>query len=589
MRAIPGWLRFILWLAYHGSDAVAIYALATLYNRHRDDEGDGGVGGGTLLEVVWAPVLLIHLGGQDGVTAYNIEDNELWSRHLLTAVSQVAVAVYVFCKSWPPGGDKRLLAAAILLFVLGFVKCLAKARAFKRASIYSLVSSSGAAAKEKNDGNMYNSSSALKEYVKHARHIVIRQQQSEADHHQVEVIMEEEEDHEAYSAFLLLMVTDGPTVVWPETVNQYSLAGYFVRNKKHSIMMQIVSLLQCKDFLDQLWLMEPCFSSARITHLVLGYLKDGWKLKIQDAASYRSFNNHSSHWGLNMNRPFDECVLLWHLATDFCFFSTSFPDHTCAFAEPPAAGKCTSAAKNPTSTTTMRPQCSKKSAVCKAVQCRQMSNYMVYLLSVNPEMLLPGSRRHPFKTAYDELKDILRDWEWNPVCWSRCTPCGVKLIKEEEIVMKGVIAAIKQKSSEKRAPTNKAIVTDTAITVTQQRPEEGNFIDQAWALAQSLWTMDETKMWEEIQGVWVEMLCFSASRCRGYLHAKALGKGGELLSYVWLLLFYVGMETFTDKLKREDLLSHEHGNHAGAPLASEVHTHAGASAAPSTSEICMAS
>ncbi|CAL4898619.1 unnamed protein product [Urochloa decumbens] len=539
------------------SDAVAIYALATLYNRHRDDEGDGGVGGGgggTLLEVVWAPVLLIHLGGQDGVTAYNIEDNELWSRHLLTAVSQVAVAVYVFCKSWPPGGDKRLLAAAILLFVLGFVKCLAKAGAFKRASIYSLVSSSGAAAKEKNDGNMYNSSSALKEYVKHARHIVIRQQQSEADHHQVEVIMEEEEDHGELAIYYCKLA---------------SMQGLPRPTLAHGAL-----LLVCQNYTPGSWISERRVEA---------------KLKIQDAASYRSFNNHSSHWGLNMNRPFDECVLLWHLATDFCFFSTSFPDHTCAFAEPPAAGKCTSAAKNPTSTTTMRPQCSKKSAVCKAVQCRQMSNYMVYLLSVNPEMLLPGSRRHPFKTAYDELKDILRDWEWNPVCWSRCTPCGVKLIKEEEIVMKGVIAAIKQKSSEKRAPTNKAIVTDTAITVTQQRPEEGNFIDQAWALAQSLWTVDETKMWEEIQGVWVEMLCFSASRCRGYLHAKALGKGGELLSYVWLLLFYVGMETFTDKLKREDLLSHEHGNHAGAPLASEVHTHAGASAAPSTSEICMAS
>ena len=42
-----------------------------------------------MLEVMWAPILLLHLGGNDGITAYNIEDNELWSRHLLTAVSQV--------------------------------------------------------------------------------------------------------------------------------------------------------------------------------------------------------------------------------------------------------------------------------------------------------------------------------------------------------------------------------------------------------------------------------------------------------------------------------------------------------------------
>ena len=39
-----------------------------------------------------------------------------------------------------------------------------------------------------------------------------------------------------------------------------------------------------------------------------------------------------------------------------------------------------------------------------------------------------------------------------------------------------------------------------------------------------------------IQRVWVEMLSLSASRRRGYLHAKASANGGEFLSYVWLLL-----------------------------------------------------
>jgi hypothetical protein len=46
-------------------------------------------GGKSKLEVMWAPILLLHLGGHDGITAYNIEDNELWSRHFVTAVSQV--------------------------------------------------------------------------------------------------------------------------------------------------------------------------------------------------------------------------------------------------------------------------------------------------------------------------------------------------------------------------------------------------------------------------------------------------------------------------------------------------------------------
>jgi hypothetical protein len=51
------------------------------------------------IEVVWAPLLLMHLGGQDCITAYNIEDNELWMRHVLTAVSQITVAIFSNCMS----------------------------------------------------------------------------------------------------------------------------------------------------------------------------------------------------------------------------------------------------------------------------------------------------------------------------------------------------------------------------------------------------------------------------------------------------------------------------------------------------------
>ena len=130
---------------------------------------------------------------------------------------------------------------------------------------------------------------------------------------------------------------------------------------------------------------------------------------------------------------------------------------------------------------------------------------------------------------------------------------------------------------------------------------EENFIDDAWDLAQGLFKLrddfGDEKMWKAIQGVWVEMLCFSASRCRGYLHAKALGSGGEFLSYVWLLLFYMGMETFTERLQREELPPASDARNGTASSTSEIHTRARAapstsqvhhtSASPSTDEICI--
>ncbi|RLM55136.1 hypothetical protein C2845_PM10G00820 [Panicum miliaceum] len=134
---IPRWFRTFIWLAYIGSDALAIYALATLFNRHASSSTSscGNGGWSRALEVLWAPVLLIHLGGQEEITAYNIEDNELWTRHTVTLVSQVAVAVYAFCKSWPSSGDRRLLASAILLFVVGILSFSEKPWALRRASI----------------------------------------------------------------------------------------------------------------------------------------------------------------------------------------------------------------------------------------------------------------------------------------------------------------------------------------------------------------------------------------------------------------------------------------------------------------------
>jgi uncharacterized membrane protein len=46
------------------------------------------------------------------------------------------------------------------------------------------------------------------------------------------------------------------------------------------------------------------------------------------------------------------------------------------------------------------------------------------------------------------------------------------------------------------------------------------------------------------------MLCFSAYRCRGYLHAKSLAYGGEFLAVVSLLMSHAGLETFAKRQQR---------------------------------------
>jgi methanogenic corrinoid protein MtbC1 len=74
----------------------AIYALATLFNRPKRQEWVSTHQSSARVQVLWAPILLIHLGGQDGIIAYNIEENELWRRHVLTAVSQVSARIEIY-------------------------------------------------------------------------------------------------------------------------------------------------------------------------------------------------------------------------------------------------------------------------------------------------------------------------------------------------------------------------------------------------------------------------------------------------------------------------------------------------------------
>ncbi|KAG0488060.1 hypothetical protein HPP92_006607 [Vanilla planifolia] len=49
----------------------------------------------------WAPFLLLYLGGPDTITAYSMEDNELWAGHLLALAYELIIVVYVLFQSLP--------------------------------------------------------------------------------------------------------------------------------------------------------------------------------------------------------------------------------------------------------------------------------------------------------------------------------------------------------------------------------------------------------------------------------------------------------------------------------------------------------
>ncbi|CAL4983959.1 unnamed protein product [Urochloa decumbens] len=673
------WFRFLTWVAYMGCDALAVYALATLFNRH-NDRHDEPVAPSAGLEVLWAPLILLHLGGQDGITAYSIQDNELWRRHFVIAASQIAVAVYVFCRSgW--SGDGRLLRAAILLFIPGAIKCLEKPLALKKATATSIVNASdllmvdaiedegngGGAAPERMD--------SLESFVQAARQCVKVEAEGknplyfdvETNSHPYQLFVDlahpycirlknlqamaakkagREDAHGRVRAavsrafdrfytkhkasyggllravlvlltfvviglfqerrrsryaradvivtYILLCCTAALELVsasvvlcsgLPEpddSVAQYNLIGCLARSKKkkHRRLRRLSRLLGFGHQLDWIGNTERRHRpSCRITELVHDHIASGWtgykdsgddgkvagadagvskgvesKNGVEIVKYYRQFNDCRGQRTLkreglfpdtaaggkaiaeSLSMPFDESVLVWHLATEFCYF-----DHVDAGSD-------------------------------ATRYSRVISNYMAYLLFVRPGMLVPGARRKLFEAVYIELREMLKEKPWES--------------EDEDDEEKG------EKKTKKKKPRAMDEIARTIIQKVRDPPKKScacprahrasaDLVRKAWDLAHDLMEfakkkvdehepevgngdnskgkkiepVDQTKkgderMWEVIQGVWVEMLCFSAGRCRGYLHAKSLSNGGEYLTYVWLLLSYMGMETMAERMQR---------------------------------------
>ncbi|KAL7219729.1 hypothetical protein ACSBR2_012734 [Camellia fascicularis] len=104
----------IVWLAYIMADLVATFALGKLSCVQNNIPNPTNA-----LQALWAPMLLLHLGGPDTITAYSSEENQLWIRHFLGMGVQVTVAIYVIVMSWWHFWFSFMLIPA---FVAGIIK-----------------------------------------------------------------------------------------------------------------------------------------------------------------------------------------------------------------------------------------------------------------------------------------------------------------------------------------------------------------------------------------------------------------------------------------------------------------------------------
>ncbi|KAK6263396.1 hypothetical protein QUC31_009212 [Theobroma cacao] len=123
-------LIIVIWSAYLLADAAANFTVGLISNRQGGDTKSGSKENNALV-AFWAPFLLLHLGGPDTITAFALEDNELWLRHLLGLGFQAVATLYVFVQSIP----NKLWISTTLMFVAGTIKYVERTRALYLASL----------------------------------------------------------------------------------------------------------------------------------------------------------------------------------------------------------------------------------------------------------------------------------------------------------------------------------------------------------------------------------------------------------------------------------------------------------------------
>jgi hypothetical protein len=112
------WLGTLVWLAYTSADPLATLSLGTIT---RNQGGSNCTPKNeSITPAFWSSMLLVHLGGPYTFTAYAVEDNELWSRHVLQLLTQLSMSFYASLRSWWSMDPLRYLA--IPIFIAGIMK-----------------------------------------------------------------------------------------------------------------------------------------------------------------------------------------------------------------------------------------------------------------------------------------------------------------------------------------------------------------------------------------------------------------------------------------------------------------------------------
>ncbi|GMN67032.1 hypothetical protein TIFTF001_036099 [Ficus carica] len=235
-------------------------------------------------------------------------------------------------------------------------------------------------------------------------------------------------------------------------------------------------------------------------------------------------------WSIRESQ-YAESLLLWHLATALLCYEQDSKSTCCrsilellvklwslirtisSWANRHILQKCF---HNPGESSTKTSASSKEEPIDYKEICNVLSDYMFYLLVDKPAMLAPvlGNWNVVFQDTRAEAKSFFLKHK----------------LSHHSKACESVFKV-------------KAKVRSVAVKVNRSK----SVLFDACILAQQL-NEEKAEKWEIMSRVWVELLSYAAISCRPFVHAQQLSKGGELLTFTWLLMNHLGLGTqFADQ------------------------------------------
>ncbi|KAJ8622365.1 hypothetical protein MRB53_030894 [Persea americana] len=343
---------------------------------------------------------------------------------------------------------------------------------------------------------------------------------------------------------------------WSVTVTQHNLINYCIPND-HFYLRRIMdrpSLLG--KFLEALWL-DPLARGQEICLQLVDEVQYTWRENVTEALKEHIYEqlqkkaNSLAHvddpketrrvcscrgdwaleergylgdFGYSVEVEFDESLLLWHIATDLCYYTdenTGKEDHEVADAN---TGK-----KDGKEDEAVSVKASMHRQFCKLI-----SDYLVHLLVMRPFMM---------STSAVIGKIRYRDTCAEAKYFFMRRPLDAATEKRKSFAFTSRTRKEKSEEKQKIACDNLLSVNTVAAKPAEVKGDRSkSVLFDACILAKKLKNkVKVAKRWEMMSEVWIEMLAYAASRCPGIAHAQRLSKGGELLTFVWFLMTHLGL------------------------------------------------